>query len=33
MDGLHNQFFPRATVDGWLDENFNGVRENKNSIV
>jgi len=27
MDCLHNQFFPRAAVEGWLDGNFNGVRE------
>lgn len=27
MDNLHNQFFPRAVVDGWLDENLNGARE------
>lgn len=27
MDGLHNQFFPRAAAEGWLDENFNGVGE------
>ncbi len=26
MDNLHNQFFPRAVVEGWLDENLNGVR-------
>ncbi|MEM0096505.1 MAG: beta-galactosidase BgaS [Candidatus Bathyarchaeia archaeon] len=31
MDCLHNQFFPRAVVEGWLDENFNGVRE-KNEV-
>jgi beta-galactosidase len=27
MDNLHNQFFPRAAVEGWLGENFNGVKE------
>jgi beta-galactosidase len=27
MDNLHNQFFPRAAVEGWLDENLNGVKE------
>ncbi len=27
MDNLHNQFFPRAVADGWLDENLNGVKE------
>lgn len=27
MDNLHNQFFPRAVAEGWLDENFNGVKE------
>jgi len=27
MDNLHNQFFPRAAAEGWLDENFNGVKE------
>ncbi|MGB9713341.1 MAG: beta-galactosidase BgaS [Candidatus Bathyarchaeales archaeon] len=31
MDNLHNQFFPKAVVDGWLDENVNGVKE-KNEI-
>ncbi|MGB9854267.1 MAG: family 1 glycosylhydrolase [Candidatus Bathyarchaeales archaeon] len=27
MDNLHNQFFPRAAAEGWLDENLNGVKE------
>ncbi|MEM3577266.1 MAG: beta-galactosidase BgaS [Candidatus Bathyarchaeia archaeon] len=27
MDNMHNHFFPRAVADGWLDENFNGVKE------
>jgi beta-galactosidase len=27
MDNLHNQFFPRAVAEGWLDENLNGVKE------
>ncbi|MEM2947557.1 MAG: beta-galactosidase BgaS [Candidatus Bathyarchaeia archaeon] len=27
MDNLHNQFFPRAVTEGWLDENLNGVKE------
>jgi len=27
MDNMHNQFFPRAVVEGWLDENLNGVKE------
>jgi beta-galactosidase len=27
MDNLHNQFFPRAVAEGWLDENFNGLKE------
>lgn len=27
MDNMHNHFFPRAVVGGWLDENFNGVKE------
>ncbi|MEM3784050.1 MAG: beta-galactosidase BgaS [Candidatus Bathyarchaeia archaeon] len=27
MDNLHNQFFPRAVADGWLDKNLNGVCE------
>ncbi|MEM3463551.1 MAG: family 1 glycosylhydrolase, partial [Candidatus Bathyarchaeia archaeon] len=27
MDNMHNQLFPRALTEGWLDENFNGVRE------
>jgi beta-galactosidase len=27
MDNLHNQFFPQAVADGWLDENLNGVKE------
>ncbi|MBX5321351.1 glycoside hydrolase family 1 protein [Candidatus Bathyarchaeota archaeon A05DMB-3] len=27
MENLHNQFFPRAVADGWLDENLNGIRE------
>jgi beta-galactosidase len=31
MDNLHNQFFPRAVADGWLDENLNGVKE-KNEV-
>ncbi|MEM3553968.1 MAG: beta-galactosidase BgaS [Candidatus Bathyarchaeia archaeon] len=31
MDNLHNQFFPRAVAEGWLDENLNGVKE-KNEV-
>lgn len=31
MDNLHNQFFPRAAAEGWLDENLNGVKE-KNEV-
>jgi len=31
MDNMHNQFFPRAVADGWLDENLNGVKE-KNEL-
>lgn len=31
MDNLHNQFFPRAVTEGWLDENLNGVKE-KNEV-
>ena len=27
MDNLHNQFFPRAVAEGWLDENLNGLKE------
>lgn len=27
MDNLHNQFFPRAVAEGWLDENLNGIKE------
>lgn len=27
MDNLHNQFFPKAVTDGWLDKNLNGVKE------
>jgi beta-galactosidase len=27
MDNLHNQFFPRAVAEGWLDQNLNGVKE------
>ncbi|MEM3666598.1 MAG: beta-galactosidase BgaS [Candidatus Bathyarchaeia archaeon] len=27
MDNMHNQFFPRAAAEGWLDENLNGVKE------
>lgn len=27
MDNLHNQFFPRAVAEGWLDRNLNGVCE------
>jgi beta-galactosidase len=27
MDSMHNHFFPQAVADGWLDENFNGVKE------
>ncbi|MEM2338226.1 MAG: glycoside hydrolase family 1 protein, partial [Candidatus Bathyarchaeia archaeon] len=27
MDNMHNQLFPRALTEGWLDENFNGARE------
>ncbi|MEM2912144.1 MAG: beta-galactosidase BgaS [Candidatus Bathyarchaeia archaeon] len=27
MDNLHNQFFPRAAAEGWLDENLNGAKE------
>ncbi|MEM3161922.1 MAG: beta-galactosidase BgaS [Candidatus Bathyarchaeia archaeon] len=27
MDNMHNQFFPRVAVEGWLDRNLNGVRE------
>ncbi len=27
MDNLHNQFFPRAVADGWLDKNLNGICE------
>ncbi len=29
MDNLHNQFFPRAVAEGWLDENLNDVKEKK----
>lgn len=24
---MHNQFFPRTVVEGWLDQNLNGIRE------
>jgi beta-galactosidase len=27
MENLHNQFFPQAVAEGWLDENLNGIRE------
>ena len=27
MDNMHNQFFPQAVAYGWLDENFDGVRD------
>ena len=27
MDNMHNHFFPRAIVRGWLDKNFKGVEE------
>lgn len=27
MDNMHNHFFPRTVADGWIDENFNGVKE------
>ncbi|MBC7131109.1 glycoside hydrolase family 1 protein [Candidatus Bathyarchaeota archaeon] len=27
MDNMHNQFFPRAVVHGWMDLNLNGIRE------
>lgn len=27
MDNMHNQFFPRAAAEGWLDHNLNGVRD------
>jgi beta-galactosidase len=27
MGDMHNHFFPQAVAYGWLDENFNGIRE------
>jgi len=27
MDNMHNHFFPQAVANGWLDENFTGIKE------